>query len=51
MARGISIKDIETDLFDDRDFYGGDGVWEDAVDSDKMTPMEAAFMKGWDDAG
>lgn len=49
MGRGkLSIED---GLFDDTDFYSGDGYWDVAVDDGSMSPREAAFMRGWDDAG
>jgi hypothetical protein len=36
--------------YDDADFYSADA--RDAlVDEDAMSPIEAGFMKGWEDAG
>ncbi|MBI1971208.1 hypothetical protein HYS47_05660 [Candidatus Woesearchaeota archaeon] len=49
--KGAKARLIDEDLFDDIDFYGGDDVWDQAVEADSMTPNEAAFMRGWDDAG
>ena len=44
----MRIKDLEE--LDEENFYLEDAR-ELLVDGDEITPIEAAFMKGWDEAG
>ena len=39
-----------SDGIDDLTFYEEDSR-EELIDSDELTPQEAAFMRGWEDSG